>query len=135
MTPFQPIALEWGGKPYLIPANKVMGAIATIEEAVTLVELLQMLAAGKPQLAKVSMAWGALLRYAGAAVDDQVVFRGMFAAETNETAMMGLVTALHMMVPTDVMVSPGKDTPAGNVRSAAALTSRKRSRQRSARNG
>ena len=65
MGAFDDVTLNWGGRDYTIPANRMMGAIARIEDVVTLVELNAYFGRDAVPLGKISMAFGAVLRYAG----------------------------------------------------------------------
>ena len=77
MAIFQPIKLSWRGKAFAIPAERVLGAIASIEEVATFPEIIRMVS-GTPNMSKIARAYGAVLRYAGAVVDDEEVYEGMF---------------------------------------------------------
>lgn len=133
MGVFKDIELEWQGKSYVIPANRVMGAIAVIEDVVTLKEIYEAGAKGRMKLSKISAAYGAVLRYAGADLKDEDVYSGMFSGESSAAAASDAVMGLLSMMipPTDSggEATPGKSSP------AAALLSKKRSRQRSGRGG
>lgn len=79
MRIFEDIKIEWDGDEYVVPSNRVMGAIARVEEFVTLKELSEF--SQKPEgakYAKLSQAYGTLLRYAGAKVEDEEVYEAMF---------------------------------------------------------
>jgi len=132
MGVFKDIELEWRGSKLTIPANRVMGAIALIEESITLKEIFEAGAKGKVKLSKISAAYGSVLRYAGAKVDDEEVYAGMFAGESSAAAASAAVTGLlSMMVPPGGMgvASGGKSKP------AAVPSSKKPSKQRSAPGG
>lgn len=58
MGAFDAITLAWAGSEYAIPANRVMGAIARIEDVVTLEELGRYGERGTMPIAKLAMAWG-----------------------------------------------------------------------------
>ncbi len=116
MGAFDAVTLAWAGSNYVIPSNRVMGAIARIEDVVTLEELGRYGERGTMPIAKLAMAYGAVLRYAGAKVEDEDVFTGMFSDGQKQsdivTAMMSL---LSMMLPPRAMQSrDGDDPPKGN---------------------
>lgn len=115
---FEPIRLEWNGKKYMIPANRVMGAIARIEDTVTLPELHKMQQRGGAPLAKLSQAFADVLAYAGATgVDAETVYISMFdGSEDQQAAAMAVMGILQMMTPPQSMV--GNSSPPGK---AAAL--------------
>jgi hypothetical protein len=140
MGAFDAVTLAWAGSEYVIPSNRVMGAIARIEDVVTLEELGRYGERGTMPIAKLAMAYGAVLRYAGARVEDEDVFTGMFSDGQKQsdivTAMMSL---LGMMLPPHALQS-GDDPPAANPPSrqagqAAAASSRKPTRRPSAPDG
>lgn len=94
---FKTVTLTWKGKTYEVAPDQVMRLIAQIEDVITLTELLN--PRGRP-LAKISMAYGAALRYAGAQVRDDEIYESMFtsgvSAEASASAVSGL---LSMMLP------------------------------------
>ena len=139
MSVFDDIRLHWQGRDYVIRSNRVMGAIARIEDHLTIAELQQYSERNTAPLAKIAMAYGAVLRYAGARVDDDEVYEGLFAADdSSEVIMASLQTLLTMMVPPSALVS-GPDgsgePPMGNSKPAAARSSRRPTKQRSASGG
>ena len=63
---FQQVTLGWDGKDYTIEPKRVMGAIALVEEVVTLQELSNYsLRREAPKLSKLAKAYSSLLKYAG----------------------------------------------------------------------
>jgi hypothetical protein len=94
--------------------NRVIEAIARIEDVVTLEEFGRYDERGTMLITKLAMAYGAVLRYAGARVEDEDVFTGMFSdgqkQNDNVTAMMSL---LSMMLPPHALHSDD-DPPGGN---------------------
>lgn len=140
MSVFDDIRLHWQGRDYVIRSNRVMGAIARIEDSLTIAELQQYSERNTAPLAKIAMAYGAVLRYAGARVDDDEVYEGLFAADdSSEVIMASLQTLLTMMVPPSALVSGSDGTPGeppkGNSKPAAARSSKKPTRRRSASGG
>jgi hypothetical protein len=96
---FDPVTLTWKGTDHEVAPDKIMGLIARIEEIVTLSEIHAAVQKGGMPLAKLAMAYGASLRYAGAKVDDAEVYASFFAAGAG-AAIPGAVQALLvMMVP------------------------------------
>lgn len=100
MKPWEPAKLSWEGREYTIPGTKILGAIGAIEEVFTLVELSERLKTGSPPFAKIALAYGRVLRYAGAQITDEEVYEGLFADGDNAVsardAMLGL---LLLMTP------------------------------------
>lgn len=130
MGVFQPIKLEWKGEPFTVPADRVMGAIAVIEDVVTLKEIYEAGAKGKVKLSRIASAYGALLRYAGAKVEDDEVYEGMFAVDSGKAAAAAVTSLLSMMVPPNAGGKP--NGAAGKSQPAAVPSSKKPSKQRSA---
>lgn len=144
---FKPVTLEWNGKPVVIPANQMLGAIAEIEGVITLNELMSFSARGAYPAARVARAYGALLRYAGVAgedklpVTDEAVYGGLFGnAEVTADVVGSMQLLIMMMVPPSMrnaqsvkpVLAPGESEPArGN--GLAATGSRSRSSKRSTR--
>jgi hypothetical protein len=152
MSVFDDIALGWAGKKYVIPARKVLGAIARIEEVMTLQELLRFVQDGNFPMAKIARAYAYVLRYAGAEITDEEVYEGMFphgGATTNpqEVALMALQGLMEMMIPPSVkhrtegtapaaVLEPGeKEAPLGNSPATAKPSSKPTSKLRSHRVG
>jgi len=100
MGAFDDITLEWHGKEFTIPANRVLKAIACVEDVLTLNELAMYSERKAIPFAKIASAYGAVLRYAGARVTDDEVYSGMLQSEdkgvTVTTALGGLMA---MMMP------------------------------------
>ncbi|MGE0366933.1 MAG: hypothetical protein AB7Q00_14495 [Phycisphaerales bacterium] len=133
MSRFDPIEVEWKKKKYKIEPNRVMKAIAIIEETVTLVELYGALANNRIPLSRLSMAFAAVLRYAGADVKDEDVYASMFGADQvvkQENIALAIIALLSMMQPPKI--DPMEERPSGNAPPAVVKLSGKRSKQRSA---
>lgn len=132
MAIFQTIELFWDGEPYVIPPERVLGAVAEIEEIVTLPDLLTMLG-GKMTMAKLSRAYGVLLRYAGAKLTDDEVYGGLVKrGETFEQMQTACMALLGVMIPPESL----REAPASGNRpraqAARSKSSRHGSRRRSA---
>lgn len=99
MSIFEPVKLRWQGAEYDIPANKVLRALAVVESVITLQELPQ--DNTRVPLAKISMAYGALLRFAGARVTDDEVYLSMWGENGADpiTAVNGIIA---LMLPKKV---------------------------------
>jgi hypothetical protein len=127
MAVFQEVKLGWGGKDFIIPPYRVLGAIAEIEQIITLPEVAAYSQRGTAPLAKLAQAFGAALRYAGAKVGDDEVYAGMLGAGDGQTAAVASVTTLlQMMMPPGAMME--KATPQGNRQPAGARLSRRATR-------
>jgi hypothetical protein len=108
MSIFEEVSLKWGDQEYKIEPTKVMGAIAKIEEVITLKELLDYFQKGDAPIVKLSMAFGSVLRYAGARVTDEEVYAGMFEDGLQDSIVASIYNLLFMMVPPSALNKPGK---------------------------
>jgi hypothetical protein len=108
MSIFQEIVLEWAGQEFRIAPDKVMGAIATVEEVVTLKEIGDYAQTGNASMSKLAMAYGAVLRYAGATVRDDEVYAGLFKGDVKSSPMASISNLLMMMIPPAVVQTQGK---------------------------
>lgn len=119
---FEAFECEWGGKKYTIAPHRILRAIALVEDVVTLAQLQEHGERGSLPMAKIAMAFGVLLRYAGASVTDVEVYEGLFSSIKDKNAQ-GIVDAvvilMSLMVPPSVQSKVVKDNPPGNVLPAA----------------
>jgi hypothetical protein len=77
-----------------------MGAIARIEDVITLAELQNYSIRGAAPIGKLSMAYAAVLRYAGARVTDEEVYEKSFVGDREQEAMiMAIMNLMKMMLP------------------------------------
>lgn len=91
-----------GPKDYPIPPEKIFGAIATVEEHVTLKELAEGVArTGKVSLTRIALAYAAVLKYAGAKnVTPDQVYVSMFNQGVGEKAVISALNGLlGLMIP------------------------------------
>lgn len=106
---FEPVVLSWNGQEYEIAPDRLMGAIATIEDTITLKEVGEYAMKGDAPIAKLSMAYGSVLRYAGCKVKDDEIYVAMFDSGKN-TSVLGCISALlAMMIPPKRNDDPKKD--------------------------
>lgn len=110
---FDDVELEWEGVSKKIAATRVLGAIAVVEEVVTLAELSEQSRRKKVKLSDISRAYGAVLRYAGFEVSNEDVYASLFEEDSAKTAQRAVHALLMMMVPRNIRVSAGR-TPKGN---------------------
>lgn len=137
MAIFQDISLSWNGAEFTIPASRVLGAIAIVEEQITFPELLLAMQSGKPPLATIARAYGGVLRYAGARVSDDETYAGMFDAARQEQVITAINALLVMMVPPDALakakrITGGEASAPGNSQAAVSRSSKRSSRRQSA---
>lgn len=113
MSIFQPVTIIWCDHEYTVPANKVMGLIAEIEEHITIYELSSR---ANMSLTKLAAGYSAAIRYAGGRVSQEEVYEFLFkdSKQIIPSVIQGL---LMMMVPpnaveadaTNAEVAPGKN--------------------------
>lgn len=97
MKGFEPVTLSWAGESYTVPAENQLMLIATLEDALAgpsgeqAVSVL--LRKGGPSFARLSGAYGAALRYAGADVSDDEVYLSIMddMAKGGDEEVMGKV--------------------------------------------
>lgn len=102
---FKDITLIWKGKEYVIPSDRVMGAIACAEQYVTLHELHQNAAGGTIKLTTLAAAYAGVLQYAGVKnVDVESVYGAMFEKNSGRDVILKAIEGLIlMMVPPSAM--------------------------------
>lgn len=94
--------MTWDGRKYAIPADRMMMTIARVEDIITMGELSAYFTTGRLPLAKLSQAFGIVLRTAGANVDDDQVYEGMFRAggkEVQRRAVEAIGMLMQLMIP------------------------------------
>lgn len=130
---FDPIVLQWGGATRTINPDRVMGAIARVEDVITLQEMQVFSERGAAPMAKLAMAYGSVLRYTGIVVTDEEVYAGMFSGGDNAMNVANAIAVLlRMMVPKTFgagEATKGKGLP------AASLLSKRPTRSRSVPSG
>jgi hypothetical protein len=62
----EPVTLTWGADEFIIPPNRILVAIARVEDVITFTELADASQRGAYPLGKIASTYGNLLRYAGA---------------------------------------------------------------------
>ncbi len=112
MSVFEPVTLSWKGEDYTVEADRVMMLIAKIEEIITLGEVYNYAQKGAAPVAKISMAYGVALRYAGAKVRDDEVYKGLFSGG-EDNIPKALEVLLSMMIPPEDL--QGRGNPDGEV--------------------
>jgi len=145
MGAFDDVTFQWAGVSYTIPANKMMGAIARIEDHVTMPELQRFGERGAVPLSRLAGAFASVLRYAGANVVHEDVYAAMFAGAEKQMEVAEAVSLLMaMMVPAgsrDKILKVAEEAkaagavPPGNPVPAATASSKKLTKSRSGKRG
>ena len=99
MSIFEEVTLSWKGEDYKIPPDRIMGAIAKIEDVITLKELSDFAIKGDAPMAKMAIAYATVLRYAGAKVNEAEVYSAMFDVGHNTNILTCINALLTMMIP------------------------------------
>jgi hypothetical protein len=105
------ITLTWNDKKYFVIPSKIMRARQAIESVYPLKELASHMSEGTPRLVQLSMAFGALLRFAGANAEDSDIYDGMFG----ENSTLGADAAdmlFKIMIPEKILA--GGEEPQAN---------------------
>lgn len=128
MSAFDEVRLKWNDTEYIIMPNRMMSAIARIEDHVTFGDLQQahQRGTGMP-LAKLSAAFASVLRFAGAPfkeVTAENVYLAMFDGGDNASNVESAIQILMgMMVPNTAKM---KDETQGNSQADATKKSSKK---------
>lgn len=97
--PFDDVTLDWKGRTYRIKGTRLMGAIKQIEREITLFELIQYAQRETIPIATLSSAFAILLRYAGASVTEEEIFK-----EFDEVMQNSIMNLVHLLV--ELMTPP-----------------------------
>ena len=111
-----------------------MRVIAIVENHITLADLQRFAEENSVPLARVSMAYGAVLRFAGAKARDDEVYASLFkSAEMGKRVARAISDLLLLMVPPEAAAAaPGDGAGKDAAAVAAAPSSRRRTKQPSA---
>lgn len=107
MKGFSPVHLSWKGEKFTVPADRQLQLILEIEDALAGASGQQAIAVlmqrGGPSYARLSQAYGAALRYAGADVSDDEIYLSIMsdmaegkadAAAKTQTAILALLAII-----------------------------------------
>lgn len=107
MQGFDDVTLGWGDKTYTIPANRQMGLVARIEDALsgdTGRQAISVLMQKEgPPYSRLAAAFGAALRYGGASVTDEEIYLSIMDDFTKSRAQVAIklqtvIVALLMVI-------------------------------------
>lgn len=97
---FEPLILTWKGNEYRVEPDRILMCIASVEDILTLAELSNYTSSRMTiPMAKLSMAFGRILRFAGANVTDQEVYKEVMKGDSAAAVNLMVTTLLQMMVP------------------------------------
>jgi len=99
---FQPARLKWKGDIIEIPPDRVMTAIAAVEEHLTIHELIRYAERGTQPFSKMAQGFSAALRTVGVRVSPEDVYRAMVKGSSDD--IMGHMSALLALMgpPEDI---------------------------------
>ena len=107
MQGFEDVTLGWKGESFTIPANRQMGLVARVEDALSgdtgrqaIAILMQK---DGPPYSRLAAAFGAALRYAGATVTDEEIYLSIMEDFTKSKAdvvlkLQTVIVALLMVI-------------------------------------
>lgn len=96
---FTPVRFEFDGVPYVIPAHRVLMAIAAVEEHLTIHELATFMARKTAPSARTAQAYAALIQFAGGEVTADRVWESMFTGDRRTKVQDALAVLLMMLTP------------------------------------
>lgn len=121
MKGFQPVTLHWGDKSYTVQAEDQLRLIAEIEDVLSdssgRAAVSVLMKKGGPSFSRLSMAYAAALRYAGASVSDQEIYltmqEGLADADSSTAEMVQdlVIGLLAIIAPPVHRRIVGDDTP------------------------
>jgi hypothetical protein len=111
---FKPITLTFKGQDYEVPANKVLGLIAEIEEHVNVVQLNDPTSLKYSSLAR---AYAAAIWYAGGRADPDEVYAMLFEHGGATSVRNVIADLITLMVPPSVTESAAEGTEEGKAES------------------
>ena len=114
---FEEVVISWKGQEYTIPADRIMRLIMKVEDVVTLAKLYQYGINQDVPVAKISAAYGIMLRYCGCKVTDEEIYCQILEGGA-QAAGSAVQSLLEMMRPkeqpkaTHTAANAGKSKPA-----------------------
>jgi len=132
MSGFDKVELKWKGQSFVIEPRNVLQLIARVEEVITVDELVKYAARQTAPMAKLSMAYGAALRYAGAQVSDDDIFESIFSGNNSQAVTTAITGLLSMMIPKNLKASQSAEGKPKRARKARADSSKKPTKRSSA---
>lgn len=100
MPIFEPVTVSWEGVDYVLPGGEILRTIARVEDVITMVQITRSIENRDLPLAKISQAYGILLRACGARVSDEDVYERMFKGDDLQAvALRAVVTLQSLMIP------------------------------------
>jgi len=101
------VEMTWAGVTYTIPADRAFKAAMMVEDIVPFAEVHGW--GQKPRVYKLSAAFGALLRFAGARVSDEDIVASILNPNAQDGGQMAAVGAFNSLM--EVLTSGAPDLP------------------------
>ena len=99
---FEKIVIEYNGEELTVPATRVFGLIATIEEHITIQELHD-----NPKNTAIASAYAAAIRYAGGKANPADVYAMLFDTNSALNIRAAITNLVMMMVPPSAIAAAG----------------------------
>lgn len=103
MSIFQELTLTWKGNDYTVKPENMLRLIAQVEDVITLNELYNFSQKGAAPLSKLAIAYGLMLRYAGAKVTDEELYRAISSGKEQAAATATQSILMMMLPPQDLI--------------------------------
>lgn len=104
MVPFDSIAIKWGGVENVVPPDRVMGLIATIERHMTFEDLIE--CSRNMRRAQLAATFSAVIKYSGGSATTEEVYSSMFSEDGYVNALSTVNALLRMMIPPEHLREP-----------------------------
>lgn len=104
----QDVTLTWDGREYVIPETNLFRALQKVEDHLTLYEIVTHSARGSVPMAKLAGAYCALLRHAGARVQEMDVFR-VVQRDPNQAAELTQCLLMMLAPPDELDITGGEE--------------------------
>ena len=101
------IILEWQDKQYKVKPTETLRLISEVEDIITIGEL----TSGKPKLARLSIAYGTALRYAGATVKDEEIYNSFYTSDSAGMAVAATQGLLMLMISPEALQEKAAKKP------------------------
>lgn len=131
---FQDLPISWKGKEYMVRAQQMMRALASVEQHLTAHELHAFSVRGTVPVARIASAYSALLRVAGCVVTPEEVYFDYLRNLDSDRMQEAVLTLLMMFTPPDDLIADFKKDKGAlpeNPSKAVVNSSSKRSSRRS----
>lgn len=109
MKGFEPVTLHWRGEAYTVPADRQLRMIAEIEDSISNskgIPAILLLLERRVDMARLAMAYGVALRYAGANVTDEEIHLSITADIADGSAAAAIKMEMAVLGLLDIIAPP-----------------------------